>query len=184
MPIRPRLFAFAVILIASTLVAHADTVEFTFTPADGASGVDSFSFTAPASPTTLPEPGQGPNSFILFPNELQGTFDNGPFPTGAIFELTGLILGSDQFITGGAPIYTLKGGDPSMPTFSTGTFDGIQEFDANGLVGEGTLTITDLSTIGLGPSPTPTPEPSTLALFGTGILGLVGAARRKFLDRL
>jgi PEP-CTERM motif len=27
-----------------------------------------------------------------------------------------------------------------------------------------------------------TPEPSTLALFGTGILGLAGAARRKFLN--
>ncbi len=32
MPIRPSLFAFTAILIASTLAAHADTVEFTFTP--------------------------------------------------------------------------------------------------------------------------------------------------------
>ncbi len=31
------------------------------------------------------------------------------------------------------------------------------------------------------PNASPVPEPSTLALFGTGVLGLAGAARRKFL---
>jgi PEP-CTERM motif len=39
-----------------------------------------------------------------------------------------------------------------------------------------TLTITDLSTT------SSVPEPSTIALLGTGILGLAGAARRKFLQ--
>ncbi len=156
MPILPRLLAFTAMLIAvSTLAAHADTVELTFTPADGASGVDSFSFTAPASPTNLLT--AGPSSFLLFPNELQGTFDMGSLPTDVLFELRGLQISGDTFITGGVYIYTLKGGDPNKPTFSTGTFDGVQEFDANGLVGEGTLTITDLSTIGLGSPPTPHP---------------------------
>ncbi len=182
MPIRPRLLALTAILIAATLAAHADTVQFTFTPADGASGVDSFSFTAPTSSANVFP--LGSSSFIFLPNTLQGTFDNGPLPTDVTFASRVLSMGGNAFITGGVDIYTLKGGDPRMPIFTIGTFDDVQESNASGLVGEGTLTITDLSTIGLGPSPTPTPEPSTLALFGTGILGLAGAARRRFLDRL
>ena len=36
-------------------------------------------------------------------------------------------------------------------------------------------------TAAVAPSASPVPEPSTLALFGTGVLGLAGAARRKVL---
>ncbi|MEI9978553.1 MAG: PEP-CTERM sorting domain-containing protein [Edaphobacter sp.] len=174
MPMRSRLVVFTAILIASTLAAHADTVQFTFTPDGG----DSFSFTAPLSPTDLLRVSS--SSFLLFPNELQGTFDNGSLPTEVIFDLREIRIGSSEFITGGVDIYTLKGGDPDMPTFNTGTYDGVLEYKGGVPLGEGTLTITDVGTIGPDSPTTPTPEPSTLALFGSGILGLAGAARRSF----
>ncbi len=170
MPIPPRLFAFTAILIASTLAAHADTVVFTLTPAAGASGsnVDAFSFTAPLSPTNSVDASS--NSFTLPASDLSGTFDGGTLvATEVTFDSNGLLIGNDLFV---APAATIYSGDPNMPTFNTGTFD-ILEYDNvnHNLIGEGTLTITDPSTIGQGPSPTPTPEPSTIALFGTGILG-------------
>ncbi|MEI9978602.1 MAG: PEP-CTERM sorting domain-containing protein [Edaphobacter sp.] len=176
MPIRSRLFAFA-ILIASTLAGHADAVQFSFTQ----STEDTFSFIAPLSPTDLLIVSS--SSFLLFPNELQGTFDNGPLPTEVIFEIEGLHLGNDIFLTQGSPIYTLKGGNPDMPTFNIGTFGGVLEYKGGVPFDEGTLTITDVGTIGPDSPPTPTPEPSTLALFCTGVPGLTGVARRKLLDR-
>ncbi len=96
------------------------------------------------------------SSFLLFPNELQGTFDNGPLPTEVIFDLREIRIGSNEFITGGVDIYTLKGGDPDMPTFNTGTYDGVLEYKGGVPLGEGTLTITDVGTIGPDSPTTPT----------------------------
>jgi PEP-CTERM motif len=53
------------------------------------------------------------------------------------------------------------------PLNTTGTFT-IEE-------GDDEVVITDLG-------PSPVPEPSTFVFLGTGILGLAGAARRKFLN--
>jgi PEP-CTERM motif len=61
----------------------------------------------------------------------------------------------------------------SAATFADGSVEGI---DANGATGFGTsFEPTPVVTLGS------VPEPSTLLLFGSGIVGLAGAAKRKFL---
>ncbi len=127
---------------------------FTLTPAAGTSGsnVDAFSFTAPLSPTNSVDASS--NSFTLPASDLSGTFDGGTLvATEVTFDSNGLLIGNDLFV---APAATIYSGDPNMPTFNTGTFD-ILEYDNvnHNLIGEGTLTITDPSTIGQGPSQPP-----------------------------
>jgi hypothetical protein len=55
---------------------------------------------------------------------------------------------------------------------------GVYAFYYNNELSESSGTFTAASA----PNASPVPEPSTLALFGSGVLGLAGAARRKFLS--
>ena len=64
-------------------------------------------------------------------------------------------------------------GPQSNPTFLPGTYQA--EFDFHDYtIYDGTLAVTDLSNPG-----TVTPEPSTLALLGTGLVGLATVLRRR-----
>lgn len=75
----------------------------------------------------------------------------------------GLISDSFGLNIFGAQVYT---GDESAPTFVLGTYTGSQNNDG---LGAYTLTISD------------TPEPGSLFLLGSGLVGLGGTLRRKFL---
>jgi hypothetical protein len=70
----------------------------------------------------------------------------------------------------GTGILTLTGYDPTPGNFN---FDST---DSGGNYG------TNSSTWGIDVSANPTPEPSTLVMFGTGLLGLAGMLRRKFMQ--
>jgi len=66
-------------------------------------------------------------------------------------------------IFGGTALFTAAGYDPTMGTFGFST------------QGSGPVTFSATG------ASSPVPEPSTLALMGSGVLGLAGAVRRKFL---
>jgi PEP-CTERM motif len=73
----------------------------------------------------------------------------------------------------GAKLYS---GDESDPTFLPGTYT---------LTGDPSVATPDTETLtltisGAGSSPPAVPEPSSMVLLGTGVLGCVGAVRRRF----
>ena len=156
-----RLFArsaalLAVLFTAASVSSHADSFSYSFSDTTDAPNQIFFTYVSPTLITTT-------TTFVPLTCMVESTpcinvtftFDPTSTVDPAEISLQGSKTGVSDFFNSTAFLTTL------------GTNTAF-----NGHV---TLTITDLST-------TPSvPEPSTIALFGTGVLGLAGIARRKFL---
>jgi PEP-CTERM motif len=179
-----RNFVFPVTLLASALVlpltAYADTIDnFVIT----GNGLD-VTFSLPASP-----PGNESTCPPISPSCLPGSetafYASTLVTTNGVSEMESIAFPTLRF-GGGLSIALVPGRlygpvlfapDAANPTFLTGTFD------LGAINPKGDPPVLDYS-LSITPETTAqTPEPSTLGLFGTGVLGLIGVARKRLGSR-
>lgn len=172
--------AFAAALFLSSSFAHADTYyDFSFTGYDVLSGSGgTFSGTGVFDTVTTATPGQLQIvgiSGTADGSTITGLMSIGQFPTGIgqtpndnilLYPPQGIFNGI--YFTDGGVSFTLANGDEINLN---------DTFLENAVLGPTKPYTTELDTVTV--SPAPAPEPASLALLGTGVLGLAGTIRRR-----
>jgi hypothetical protein len=192
----------AALAVSSAAVAHADSISGFFS----ATGTDSFTTsTLTFAPGTSVVAGAIGGTFATYLTDGNPiTFAAGPIPyvqgnnTPPAIQLFSTTEAGETFgftvsafnanlVTGTATTVGCLTGNTCLSITGTGTFTGTGvvtydsspatfQFTSQYVAGQPLATLTSFSASA---SASPVPEPASLALFGTGLVGLVGIARRK-----
>ena len=178
---RLRLIVAAILLCTASFAAKADTVNFTYVDTSttfGGTVSGSGSFTFAGSPSSI---SLGNLTSFTFTDTLVDDTDTPSFTYGLgnltsfAATLSGTTLQTLSLQTGFV--------NASLPGFFQESFT-ITSLNTNGATTHSTfddeIFLTSTGTVTASVIPPAVPEPSSIALLGTGVLGLAGMLRRRF----